>query len=139
MVDVCVCVAVRCSDVGGSSVDSFCLQLLISVELLVSAVQLSGSCLQPGSAISSGGVGGAGGGGLASTATSPASQSLAARHCLVFDVHTNLAQIIQQLARDIDVFWQVVHSQWALVTIRSNQIKFGFNMGCQTATLHKIN
>jgi len=80
------------------------------MELLVSAVKLSGSCLQPpggGSPVSSHS---SAGGGPPSAATPPASQSLAARHCLVYDVHTNFAQILQQLARDIDVFWQVFSS-----------------------------
>jgi len=69
--------------------DCVCLQLVVSVELLVSTVQLTASCFQS-----------------SPVSASPAPASVA-RLAVVYDVRTNLTQIVQQLARDIDVFWQV--------------------------------
>ena len=88
---------------SGSAVDSVCVQLVVSVELLVSAVQLSTSCLQP-SPVGTG-------------SPSSAAPASVARHSLLYDIHTNLAQIIQQLARDIDVFWQVTYTQLQPLTV----------------------
>jgi len=81
--------------VVGGDVDWVCVQLVLSVELLVSTVHLSASCLQPSSPpVSSGCVG-------------VVSAMSVARHSLVCDIRSLLAQTVQRLTRDIDIFWQV--------------------------------
>jgi len=73
----CVCVSVW-------SLDSVCVQVLVSVELLVCSVFLSRT--------------------LQSSVTS------ASLSTLIHDVHVSLVQTVQQLTRDIHVFWQVRHT-----------------------------
>ena len=81
---VCVCVCVPVSGSGSLSLDSVCLQVVMSVQLLVSTVDMS-YCLQ-------------------SCHISTSSSSL------TYDIHSNLVQTVKQLSRDIDVFWQVIHT-----------------------------
>jgi len=90
-VRMCVCVCVCMSVNEGVSVDAVCIQLVVSVELLVSSVQLSGCLL-----------------------FCPTSPSVTSSQ--IYDVHTHLVQTVKQLSRDVDIFWQVKHSNsWSLV------------------------
>ena len=68
------------------SVEMVCVSLVVSVELLVLAVNLLG--------------------GLLSCPVTSSSQ-LSIKSSQLRDVHGHLVQIVKQLTRDIDIFWQV--------------------------------